>query len=60
MVSGRAQIKVADEDPAVRAGAIVYAARNVEHRFHSIKEDLKVLVFPSINSGQASRQRSIH
>ena len=45
VVSGRAQIKVADEDRSVQAGSIVYVARNVEHRFHSIEEELTVLVF---------------
>jgi len=45
IVSGRAQIKVADENRAVQAGSIVYVAKNVEHRFHSIEEDLTVIVF---------------
>ena len=45
IVSGRAQIKVADEDRAVQAGSIVYVAKNVEHRFHSIEEELTVIVF---------------
>ena len=45
VVSGRAQIKVADEDRAVQAGSIVYVAKNVEHRFHSIEEELTVVVF---------------
>ena len=45
VVSGKAQIKVADEDYAVEAGSIVYVAKNVEHRFHSIEEELTVLVF---------------
>jgi len=45
VVSGRAQIKVADEDRAVQAGSIVYVAKNVEHRFHSIEEELMVIVF---------------
>jgi mannose-6-phosphate isomerase-like protein (cupin superfamily) len=45
VVSGRAQINVADEDRAVQAGSIVYVAKNVEHRFHSIEEELTVLVF---------------
>jgi len=45
VVSGRAQIHVADEDRPVRAGSVVYVAKNVEHRFHSIEEDLTVLVF---------------
>ena len=45
VVNGRAKIKVAEEDRAVQAGSIVYVARNVEHRFHSIEEELTVLVF---------------
>ena len=45
VVSGRAQIKVADEDCAVQAGSIVYVAKNVEHRFHTIEQDLTVIVF---------------
>lgn len=42
---GRARIRVADEDRPVQAGSVVYVAKNVEHRFHSIEEDLTVLVF---------------
>jgi mannose-6-phosphate isomerase-like protein (cupin superfamily) len=45
VVSGRAQIKVANEDRHVQAGSIVYVAKNVEHHFHSIEEDLTILVF---------------
>jgi len=45
IVSGRAQIKVADEDRTVQAGSIVYVEKNVEHRFHSIEEELTVIVF---------------
>ena len=45
VVRGRAKIKVADEDRAVQEGSIVYVAKNVEHRFYSIEEELTVLVF---------------
>jgi mannose-6-phosphate isomerase-like protein (cupin superfamily) len=45
VVSGRAKIEVADEDRDVQAGSIVYVAKNVEHRFHSIEEELTVIVF---------------
>jgi mannose-6-phosphate isomerase-like protein (cupin superfamily) len=45
VVSGKAQIKVADEDRVVQAGSVVYVAKNVEHRFHSIEEELTVIVF---------------
>ena len=45
VVSGKAKIQVADEDRDVQEGSIVYVAKNVEHLFHSIEEDLKVIVF---------------
>ena len=45
VVSGRAQILVAEESHGVQAGSIVYVTKNVAHRFHSIEEDLTVLVF---------------
>ena len=45
VVEGRAKIQVADEERDVRAGSVIYMAKNVPHRFHSIEEDLIVLVF---------------
>jgi mannose-6-phosphate isomerase-like protein (cupin superfamily) len=45
VVSGKAQIKVADKNRTVQAGSIVYVAKNVEHRFYSIEEELTVIVF---------------
>jgi mannose-6-phosphate isomerase-like protein (cupin superfamily) len=45
VVSGKAKIKVGDEDRAVQAGSIVYVAKNVKHKFHSIEEELRILVF---------------
>ena len=45
IVSGRAKINVGESDREVRTGSIVYVAKNVEHRFHSIEEELKILVF---------------
>jgi len=45
VVSGQARILVADENCEVQAGSIVYVEKNVAHRFHSIEEDLTVLVF---------------
>ena len=54
VVSGQAKIRVDSEDRDVQAGSIVYVAKNVEHKFHSIEEDLKVIVFfaPSEYSNQ--------
>ena len=45
VVSGKAKILVADENRDVQAGSIVYVAKNIAHRFHSIEEELSVLVF---------------
>jgi mannose-6-phosphate isomerase-like protein (cupin superfamily) len=45
VVEGKAKIKVADEERDVRAGSVIYVAKNIAHRFHSIQEDLIVLVF---------------
>ena len=45
VVSGKAQITVADENRNVQTGSIVYVEKNVAHHFHSIEEELTVLVF---------------
>jgi mannose-6-phosphate isomerase-like protein (cupin superfamily) len=45
VVSGSAMIRVGEEDRPVSAGSVVFVAAQVEHRFHSIREDLVVLVF---------------
>lgn len=45
IVSGRATLRVDDEDRQVEAGSLVFVAANVAHRFHSISEALCVLVF---------------
>jgi len=45
IVSGHATLRVGDEDQEVEAGSLVFVAASVEHRFHSIREDLSVLVF---------------
>ncbi|MFN8483084.1 MAG: cupin domain-containing protein [Anaerolineae bacterium] len=42
---GRGVIHVGGEDRAVAAGSIVFVAAGVDHRFHSIEEELEVLVF---------------
>lgn len=45
IVSGQGMIFVGGEDRPVQAGSVVFVAAHVEHRFHSIEEDLKILVF---------------
>jgi len=45
IAQGQAQIQVGKEHTSVQAGSIVFVAANVDHRFHTITEDLTVLVF---------------
>jgi mannose-6-phosphate isomerase-like protein (cupin superfamily) len=45
IVQGRGMIRVGDEDHPVEPGTTVFVAAHVEHRFHSITEDLLILVF---------------
>lgn len=43
--SGRGQIRINEEDFNVEPGSVVFVGKQVPHRFHSITEDLQVLVF---------------
>ncbi len=45
VVEGKAKIKVGDEEREVRSGSVIYVAKNMPHRFHSIEQDLILLVF---------------
>jgi mannose-6-phosphate isomerase-like protein (cupin superfamily) len=55
IAGGRGQIFVGGEDRAVKTGDIIFVAKQVEHRFHSIEEELRILVFfaPAEGTGQA-------
>jgi mannose-6-phosphate isomerase-like protein (cupin superfamily) len=45
VVAGRGAVDVAGERRAVQPGSIVFVAKEVEHRFVDIEEDLSILVF---------------
>lgn len=45
VVSGRGQIRVREEDQVVQSGSVVFVEAGVKHYFHSITEDLTILVF---------------
>jgi mannose-6-phosphate isomerase-like protein (cupin superfamily) len=45
VVSGRASILVDTESRPVESGSIIFVKAGVEHRFHTITEDLTLLVF---------------
>lgn len=44
VVRGRATIRVAGEDQPVGPGSVVFVAAGVPHKFHTIEDDLEVLV----------------
>jgi mannose-6-phosphate isomerase-like protein (cupin superfamily) len=45
VISGRAVIRVGDEDRAVGRGSTVFVGADVRHSFHDIAEELTLLVF---------------
>jgi mannose-6-phosphate isomerase-like protein (cupin superfamily) len=45
VVSGRAQVTVADAAHPVGPGSLVFVPAGVEHRFHDLETDLTLLVF---------------
>jgi mannose-6-phosphate isomerase-like protein (cupin superfamily) len=45
VVAGRGRIRVGEDDRPVDPGSVVFVAAGVEHRFHSITEELRVVVF---------------
>ncbi|GIK38520.1 MAG: hypothetical protein BroJett011_23530 [Chloroflexota bacterium] len=45
VVEGRGYIRVDGEERSVEPGTVVFVAAKIEHYFHSISEDLKILVF---------------
>jgi len=59
VLSGRARIRVGDEDRDVTEGSVVFVGADVEHRFHDIEEELVVLVVfgPAEYTHRADHQR---
>ncbi len=45
VLSGKAVLEIEGEDCDVGPGSVVYVKAHAEHRFHSIAEELVVLVF---------------
>jgi quercetin dioxygenase-like cupin family protein len=45
VVRGKARMQVGPQDQPIWAGSVIFVAANVEHRFHSITEELTVVVF---------------
>ena len=45
VIRGKGKFTYADENVEVTAGSVLYVPKAVEHRFHSIEEELVILVF---------------
>ena len=45
VAAGRGMIQVGEEQRAVSAGSVVFVQARVPHHFHSIEEELRILVF---------------
>jgi len=45
VLKGRAQIMVDGKHHPVQPGSLIFVPRNADHAFHSISEDLQLLVF---------------
>ncbi len=45
VINGKAMIQVGTENREVATGSVIFVAAEVEHHFHTIVEDLVVLVF---------------
>ncbi len=54
VVSGRAMVRVDDEDRSVQPGSVIFAPPGLPHRFHSITEDLRLVVFFAPAEGTAN------
>lgn len=44
VVAGRAVLRIGEEDHPVAVGSVCFVAAQVPHRFHTVTEDLRVLV----------------
>lgn len=44
VVAGRGMVRVEDEDRSVKPGTVIFVPATVDHRFHTIAEDLTLLV----------------
>lgn len=45
VLRGKGRMSAGDEDRAIEAGAIIFIAADVPHRFHDIEEEIELLVF---------------
>jgi quercetin dioxygenase-like cupin family protein len=59
VISGQGVICADGTDHAVRSGSVVYVAAGMDHYFHSVTEELKVLVVFASAEGTQGRAASV-
>ena len=61
IIKGRGSILVGEESRNVETGSVIFVAANIVHRFHTITEDLTILVFfaPAEYTNDASHQSNL-
>jgi mannose-6-phosphate isomerase-like protein (cupin superfamily) len=55
VIAGRGRVQVGDADQGVEPGTIIFVQATVPHRFHSITEELTLLVFFAPAEGTAGK-----
>jgi mannose-6-phosphate isomerase-like protein (cupin superfamily) len=45
VLAGRGTVTVGREDQPVQPGNVIFVGKHLEHRFHSVEEELQLLVF---------------
>ena len=60
IIAGKGEIQIGDRDFPVQTGATIFVAKEVDHRFHHITEDLTILVVfaPRHDGPEADRRRA--
>jgi mannose-6-phosphate isomerase-like protein (cupin superfamily) len=56
VLAGAGRLRVGDQDLQVGAGSVIVVPARVEHRFHTITDDLDVLVFFAPAEGASAEQ----
>ena len=54
VASGRAMIQIGKENIPVQSGSVIFVKAGIDHRFHAIKEELKILVLFSAAGAEAA------
>src|SRR5437773_1143259 len=56
VLSGKARMVVGPDDIDVKAGSLIFIEAGMDHRFHTIEEELSALVFFAPAEGMAAGQ----